>query len=100
MSSVDGWSASAGRGTRPGFERHVGRPLDGRHRGRVGQLVRVGEQHLQRAGDGADERAGQRGRAHLVELVGERRGQVPGDLALRVELDLQRPARVPPAPSG
>jgi hypothetical protein len=47
------------------------------------------EQHLQRAGDRADERSGQRRRTYLVELVRECPSQVPGDLALRVELDPQ-----------
>lgn len=74
----------------PRGERHVDRKPDRRlYRGWVAGLVRIFEQHLQGAGDRADERSGQRRRAYLVEPVRECRGQVPGDLALRVELDLQ-----------
>jgi hypothetical protein len=47
------------------------------------------DQHLQRPGDRADERPGQGRRGDLVQLAGVRRGQVPRDLALRVELELQ-----------
>ena len=50
------------------------------------------EQCLERAGDGTHERPGERGCTNLVELIGERRYQVPGDRLLSIELDLERTA--------
>jgi hypothetical protein len=51
--------------------------------------VRVVEQDLQCSADRADEGSHKRRRADLFQLAGERLLQVPGDLALGVELDLQ-----------
>jgi hypothetical protein len=51
--------------------------------------VRVVEQDLQCSADRADEGSNKRRRADLFRLAGERLLQVPGDLALGVELDLQ-----------
>jgi hypothetical protein len=55
----------------------------------IGGRVRIVEQYLQRPADRADEGPHQGRRADCVEVGRECPLQVPGDLALGVELNLQ-----------
>ena len=60
--------------------------------GRAVRPVGVFEQDLQGGSDRADERSGDGGGGDLVERVGERLEEVARDLALCLELELQRAA--------